>query len=58
MTATTAIYILGKTHKLNPYSAISLLCNTQHYMWYGKDLHKELLKIPLSSVIHVLTYIR
>ena len=40
MTATTAIYILGKTHKLNPHSAISHIGNTQHYIQYSEDLCK------------------
>ena len=40
MTAPTAIYLLGETHKLIPYSTISHLGNPQHYMQYSGDLHK------------------
>ena len=34
MTATTAIYILGETHKLNPYSNICHLGDPQHNMMF------------------------
>ena len=48
---TTAIYILGETHQLIPYSATSHLGDPQHSIQYSEDLHKATFLIVLKMII-------